>query len=80
MVAEKSFERVKDEVAGSEKDEKLAKELAAEMGLHVKQLTETIEKDQKEVEEEEREQKKHITSEDLHEGFESKVQGICTQS
>ncbi|KAF4617732.1 hypothetical protein D9613_006127 [Agrocybe pediades] len=70
MVAEKCSERVKD--AGDDKDEKLAKELAAEMDLHVKQLTETIEKDQKEMEAEEREQKKHITSEDLHEGFESK--------
>ncbi|KAF8889997.1 hypothetical protein CPB84DRAFT_1785134 [Gymnopilus junonius] len=42
------------------------------MVIHVKQLTETIERDQKELEEQIAEQKKHITSEDIHEGFSSK--------
>jgi cell division cycle protein 37 len=64
-------ETVKKESAGDQ--EKLNKVLAKELEIHVKRLGETIEKDEKELEREEKEQKKHITSEDLHEGFESKV-------
>jgi cell division cycle protein 37 len=44
--------------------------------VHVKRLGETIEKDEKELEREEKEQKKHITSDDLHEGFENKVRAL----
>jgi cell division cycle protein 37 len=36
-------------------------------------LKETIDKDIEKLAEEEKEQKKHITSDDLHEGFDSKV-------
>jgi cell division cycle protein 37 len=74
MVGEKAKERVKEAgVSESEKEERLAKELAKEMEVHVKQLGETIEKDKKDLEAEEAEQKKHITMDDLHEGFESHV-------
>jgi len=73
MVSEKANERFKEAgTTESEKEERLAKELATEMATHVKQLGETIEKDQKELENEEKEQKKHITMDDLHDGFESK--------
>lgn len=57
----------------SERPEKLGKALAAEMANHVVQLGKTIEKHKKELESEEKEQKKHITSDDLHDGFENKV-------
>jgi len=73
MVGEVAKEKVKEAgVLEADKEERLAKELAAEMTVHVKQLGETIEKDKKQLEEEESEQKKHITMDDLHEGFESK--------
>ncbi|KAF8967018.1 hsp90-like protein [Flammula alnicola] len=73
MVGEKAREKVKEAgLLEADKDERLTKELAAEMAVHVKQLGETIEKDKKELETEEAEQKKHITMDDLHEGFESK--------
>lgn len=74
MVSEKSKEKLKEgHVSGEDIAQKLAKELAAEMGVHVKQLSETIDRDQKELEQEQQEQKKHITMDDLHDGFESKV-------
>lgn len=74
MVSEKAKEKLKEgHRPGEDIAQKLAKELAAEMSTHVKQLSETIDRDQKELEEEEREQKRHITMDDLHEGFESKV-------
>ena len=74
MVTEMANEKVKAAGAPeSEKEERLAKALAEEIGTHVKQLGETIAKDQKELVNEEKEQKKHITSEDLHDGFENKV-------
>jgi cell division cycle protein 37 len=71
-------QETKDKLKGlslqeSEKEERLGKELAAEMAKHVKQLGEMIEKDKKELEEEIAEQKKKITTEDIHEGWESKV-------
>ncbi|PPQ78740.1 hypothetical protein CVT25_010743 [Psilocybe cyanescens] len=73
MVSEKSKEKLKEgHVSGEDIAQKLAKELAAEMGVHVKQLSETIDRDQKELEQEQQEQKKHITMDDLHDGFESK--------
>ncbi|KAJ2929331.1 hypothetical protein H1R20_g7757, partial [Candolleomyces eurysporus] len=56
----------------SEREERLGKELASEMAMHVKQLGEMIEKDKKELADEIAEQKKKITTEDIHEGFETK--------
>lgn len=58
---------------GSERDEKVAKYLASAMTEHVTKLGETIDTDKAKLAEEEKEQKKHITSEDLHDGFENKV-------
>ncbi|KAG6891652.1 hypothetical protein C0992_012701 [Termitomyces sp. T32_za158] len=56
----------------SERDEKVAKYLASGMAEHVTRLRETIDNDTAKLAEEEKEQKKHITSEDLHDGFASK--------
>lgn len=66
--------KVKDAgVADAEKEERLSKALATELAEHVTRLQETIVKDAKELEAEEKEQQKHITSEDLHDGFENKA-------
>jgi cell division cycle protein 37 len=75
MVTEKAKQRVQDAglVGDAEKKERLEKELQAEMKMHVKQLTETIEKDQQELDHEEAEKRKKITMDDIHEGFDSKV-------
>lgn len=74
MVSEKAKDKVKQaDVVGAEKDARLAKELAVEVATHVQQLGDTIDKNQKELDEELKEQRKHITSDDLHEGFDSKV-------
>ena len=62
-----------DSVPAAEKDEKIAIDLVARMKTHIKQLGEMIEKDKKELETELAEQNKRITSDDLHEGFTSKV-------
>ncbi|KAF9450581.1 hsp90-like protein [Macrolepiota fuliginosa MF-IS2] len=59
-------------VSESEKDAKLGKELATEMAMHVTQLTKAIDDKKKELEDELKEQKKKITSDDIHEGFDSK--------
>ncbi|KAF8158074.1 hsp90-like protein [Crassisporium funariophilum] len=73
MVGEESKKKVKESgVLEAEKDARLAKELAAELSLHVKHLGDTIAKDKKALEDEEIEQRKHITSDDMHEGFDSK--------
>ncbi|PPR00196.1 hypothetical protein CVT24_004899 [Panaeolus cyanescens] len=73
MVSEKSRDRVKDAgVLESEKTSRLAKELTTEMAFHVKNLADTIAGHKKEVAAEIQEQKKHITMDDIHEGFESK--------
>lgn len=74
MVGEKSKEKVKESgVMEADKQERLTKELIAEMEVHVKQLGDTIENDKKDLATEEAEQKKHITMDDLHDGFESHV-------
>jgi cell division cycle protein 37 len=74
MVSEKAKEKVKQsDILGDEKDARLAKELGTEVATHVQQLGDTIDKNQKELDEEVKEQKKHITSDDLHDGFASKV-------
>lgn len=57
----------------SEKQAKLGSELAAEMAMHVQELQKEIDKKRQELEDEIQEQKKKITSEDIHEGFDSKV-------
>ena len=57
----------------SEKEERLGKILAEEMAMHVVKLGETIQRDEKECEHEKAEQKKKITTEDIHEGWETKV-------
>ncbi|KAF8631695.1 hypothetical protein AX15_002244 [Amanita polypyramis BW_CC] len=61
-----------DGVPDGEREEKIGINLVEKMKVHVKQLGEVIEKDKQELETEIKEQKKHITSEDLYEGFESK--------
>ncbi|KAJ7175958.1 Cdc37 N terminal kinase binding-domain-containing protein [Mycena filopes] len=58
---------------GDQREEKLGKALADGMKEHVVRLKETIEKDTKSLEAEEKEQKKHITSEDMRDGFSTKV-------
>jgi hypothetical protein len=74
MVSEKAKEKVKQsDFVGAEKEARLAKELGVEVATHVQQLGDTIDKNQKELDEELKEQRKHITSDDLHEGFDSKV-------
>ena len=75
MVTEKAKQRVQEAgvVGDADKQERLEKELQVEMKMHVKQLSETIEKNQKELDHEEAERKKKITMEDMHEGFDSKV-------
>ncbi|KAJ3506570.1 hypothetical protein NLJ89_g6797 [Agrocybe chaxingu] len=73
MVGEKAKEKVKEDgLLEADKEKRLTKELIVEMEMHVKQLGETIDRDRKEMEEEIHEQKKHITMDDLHEGFENK--------
>lgn len=83
QVGEDSKAKVKEAgVAEADREEKLAKAIADGMAEHVKRLKETIDKDVEKLAQEENEQKKHITSEDLHEGFESKVgpsfSALCT--
>ncbi|KAF7365110.1 Hsp90 co-chaperone Cdc37g [Mycena venus] len=59
-------------VADDQREERIGKALADGMKEHVARLKETIDKDSKELELEEKEQKKHITSEDIHDGFANK--------
>ena len=74
MVVEKAKERANEAgVLESEKEDRLGKELTAEMLVHVRQLGGTVEKDQKELDLELAEKNKKITAEDLYDGFESKV-------
>ena len=71
-------EKVKEDGAPEgEKKEKIGALLTEGMAYHVKNLGEMIEKDKKELESLLKEQKKHITSDDLHDGFDSKVCGSC---
>ncbi|KAJ6477349.1 Cdc37 N terminal kinase binding-domain-containing protein [Mycena vitilis] len=56
-------------VSDDQREEKLEKALAEGMKEHVVRLKETIDNDGKTLEEELAEQKKHITSEDMHDGF-----------
>ncbi|KAJ7459933.1 Cdc37 N terminal kinase binding-domain-containing protein [Mycena latifolia] len=59
-------------VSDDQREERLGKALADGMAEHVVRLKETIDNDSKTLEEEQNEQKKHITSEDLHDGFANK--------
>ncbi|KAJ7095797.1 Cdc37 N terminal kinase binding-domain-containing protein [Mycena belliarum] len=59
-------------VSDDQREERIAKALAAGMAEHVSRLKETIDNDSKTLDEEEKEQKKHITSEDMHDGFANK--------
>ncbi|ESK90442.1 hsp90 co-chaperone cdc37 [Moniliophthora roreri MCA 2997] len=73
LVSQQAKEKIKDaSVLDNEKDEKLAQGLIDGMEFHCEELKKTIDRDQAELEAEEKEQKKHITSDDLHEGFSSK--------
>ncbi|KAJ7288247.1 Cdc37 N terminal kinase binding-domain-containing protein [Mycena rebaudengoi] len=56
-------------VTDDQREERLGKALADGMVEHVVRLKETIDNDSKTLAEEEHEQKKHITSDDLHDGF-----------
>ncbi|KAJ6605685.1 hsp90-like protein [Mycena sp. CBHHK59/15] len=56
-------------VADDQREQWISKALADGMAEHVVKLKETIDSDSKTLEEEEKEQKKHITSEDMHDGF-----------
>lgn len=69
------WEKAKE--GGVEKDDpRLGEKLAEGLRGHVEQMKEHQEKLKKELEQEEAEQKKKITSDDIHEGFESKVSRI----
>ncbi|KAJ7761590.1 Cdc37 N terminal kinase binding-domain-containing protein [Mycena maculata] len=59
-------------VTDNQREERLGKALADGMAEHAVKLKETIDEDTKTLEEEENEQKKHITSEDMHDGFANK--------
>jgi cell division cycle protein 37 len=74
QVSEEAKIKVKEAgVTEADREEKLAKALANGIAEHVKRLKETIDKDVEKLVQEEKEQKKHITSEDLHDGFASTV-------
>lgn len=71
------WEKAKE--GGVEKDDpRLGEKLAEGLRGHVEQMKEHQEKLKKELEQEEAEQKKKITSDDIHEGFESKVSRIIS--
>ncbi|KAJ7784456.1 hypothetical protein B0H16DRAFT_298516 [Mycena metata] len=59
-------------VAEDQREERIGKALADGMKEHIVRLKETIDKDTKSLEDEEKEQKKYITSEDIHDGFSTK--------
>jgi len=65
-------------LTGDEKQQKLQKALVDGMQGHITALKEHIAKDEKELKFEEAEQKKHITSDDLHDGFDSTVRLLLT--
>ncbi|KDQ62490.1 hypothetical protein JAAARDRAFT_30390 [Jaapia argillacea MUCL 33604] len=66
------FKEAKDKGLDKNQEEKLGKALIEGVQGHVVKLGKHIDDVKKELEKEEEEQKKKITSEDLHEGFESK--------
>lgn len=60
-----------------EREEKLGQALMEGLATHMVKLPEAQDHLRKELEKEEKEQKKHITSDDIHEGFENKVCVLC---
>jgi cell division cycle protein 37 len=80
QVGEESRIKIKEAgVLEADREPKLAKALATGMEEHAKRLADTIKKDIAALETEEKEQKKHITSDDMHDGFENKVSfGLCS--
>ncbi|KAL0580632.1 hsp90 co-chaperone Cdc37 [Marasmius crinis-equi] len=73
QVSAKSKQEVQDSsILESEKEEKIGKALVDGMKFHCEELKKTIDRDSAELEDETKEQQKHITSDDLHDGFSSK--------
>lgn len=70
------WEKVKESGAGKD-DPKLGDKLVEGLNTHVKLIKEHQTKLKKDLESEEAEQKKKITSDDIHEGFESKVRRLA---
>jgi cell division cycle protein 37 len=66
-----------DNVKAAGKDGDIGARLKAEVENHVTQLEKRNTAQQKELDKEEKEQKKHITSDDLKDGFDSKVCAFC---
>jgi cell division cycle protein 37 len=60
-------------VSDDQREERIGKALAEGIREHVVRLKETIDNDSKELEQEQNEQKRHITSEDMRDGFANKV-------
>jgi hypothetical protein len=71
----KAAEKVKSQ-KGKDAEAEIGERLKAEIDDHVKIRQKKNEQCQQELEKEENEQKKHITSDDLKEGFASKVRTI----
>ncbi|KAJ7819372.1 hypothetical protein B0H14DRAFT_3473154 [Mycena olivaceomarginata] len=59
-------------VSDDQREERIGKALAEGIREHVVRLKETIDNDSKELEQEQNEQKRHITSEDMRDGFANK--------
>lgn len=75
QVADQARKKVKESNAttDSEKEERATKEIHDGLAFHVAELGKEIARHEKELEEELKEQKKHITMDDIHEGFSTKV-------
>ncbi|THV00851.1 hypothetical protein K435DRAFT_591999, partial [Dendrothele bispora CBS 962.96] len=72
QVSAQAKNKVKDaSVLESEREQKLGVALSEGMKFHVDNLGANIKKDKEELSQEEKERSKHITSDDLHEGFDS---------
>jgi len=79
QVSTQAKDKVKDaSVLESERDQKLAAALTEGMKFHVDNLGANIKKDKEELDAEEQERAKHITSDDLHDGFDSRVSPTCS--
>jgi cell division cycle protein 37 len=65
-------------IAESERNVRMGKELAAEMAMHMEKLKTAIDDKKREIEELIKEQNKKITSDDMHDGFDSKVYTLST--
>ncbi|KAL1666627.1 Cdc37 N terminal kinase binding-domain-containing protein [Schizophyllum commune] len=74
QVADQARKKVKESNATteSEKEERATKEIHDGLAFHVAELGKEIARHEKELEEELKEQKKHITMDDIHEGFSTK--------